>query len=734
MVSEERIAISEEKLNAEIQDLRRSLLPILWPATLAIGLAWFVYVLTKPWSLEMLGINLVPAVGLALASHLTSKVYEEHYRTACWSLLLGLMAFVILLAGVHPTSSIMAFGVLPIIAAEALLGTGEALLVTLVTWGAASAARSFGLSGRVADWMSTLDILLLYAFTLGATWLAGRSLRTAVEWMLSSWRQARNALQEVQQRRGELYRVVRALEEATYRMERMNNELLIAQREAEEARALKARFAATVSHEIRSPLNLILGFSRMMALFPERYEEPLPKSYHEDVDTIYRNSQHLLALVDDILDLSQIEAQRLPLVKDRIELEEEVVRKTVAIVQPLAVRKGLILRQELAGGLPFIIADPVRLRQALLNLLTNAVRFTERGSITVRTAQQNGKLLVSVQDTGPGIEARELPTLFKEFRQVHLTQTREQGGSGLGLSISKHLVELHGGEIWAESKVGVGTTVSFTVPLPGVEPVSTELVKTDDAHRAFAAKTCLIVHDNPNVARLLGRHIEGYRVMGITEAQEVLAITEQLQPRAIITSHELAESVASQLAATPYAVPIISCGLPSPAGQGPLRGLLSYLTKPILPEMVMTIMQKVARDGETTVLLVDDDPDAVRLLETMLTVLPHPYRILKAHDGLQALELMQAVVPDVVFLDLLMPGLDGEQTMAKMRADERLCEVPVVVVSGQDWFAGEATLEMPLVVRHSQPLEIDQGARCLQGLLDVFSPSYLPGLEPVAPS
>jgi len=504
MASEERIAISEENLNAEIQDLRRSLLPILWPAILAIGLAWFVYVLTRPWSLEMLGINLAPALGLALASYLATKVYEKHYKIACWALLIGLTSFVILLTGVHPTSSIMAFGVLAIIASEALLGTGEAFLVMLLTWGAASAARPFGLSGQVMDWMGTLDILLLYALTLGATWLARRSLRTAVEWMLSSWHQARNALLEVQQRRGELYRVVRALEEATYRMERMNNELLIAQREAEEARALKARFAATVSHEIRSPLNLILGFSRMMALFPERYDEPLPKSYHEDVDTIYRNSQHLLALIDDILDLSQIEAQRLPLVKDRIELEEEVVKKTVAIVQPLAARKGLVLRQELAGGLPFVVADPVRLRQALLNLLTNAVRFTERGSITVRTAQQDGKLLVSVQDTGPGIEAKELPKLFREFRQVHLTQTREQGGSGLGLSISKHLVELHGGEIWAESKVGVGTTVSFTVPLPGAEPSATEFVKTDDARRAFtAARTCLIVHDNPNVARVL---------------------------------------------------------------------------------------------------------------------------------------------------------------------------------------------------------------------------------------
>ncbi len=164
--------------------------------------------------------------------------------------------------------------------------------------------------------------------------------------------------------------MVRALEEATYRIERMNNELIVARREAEEARALKARFVATVSHELRGPMNLILGFSRLMALSPKSYEQPLPRCYRADIHTIYRNCQHVLALVDDILDLSQIEAQRLPLVRDRVDLEDDVVRKAVGIVESLMERKGLTLRLELAGNLPWVLADQVRLRQALLNLLS----------------------------------------------------------------------------------------------------------------------------------------------------------------------------------------------------------------------------------------------------------------------------------------------------------------------------------------------------------------------------
>jgi len=220
-----------------------------------------------------------------------------------------------------------------------------------------------------------------------------------------------------------------------------------------------------VSHELRGPLNLILGFSRLMALSPERYGEPLPGAYRADVATIYRNSRHLSDLIDDILDLSQIEAERLPLAKERVDLEEEVVKEAAEFVHPLAERKGLTLTLRLAGTLPAVMVDRVRLRQVVLNLLTNAVRFSEKGEITLRTERQRERVLVSVQDSGPGIDADQLPRLFQEFSQAQPAERREVRGSGLGLAISKQLVELHGGEIWVQSTRGVGSTFSFTVPL-----------------------------------------------------------------------------------------------------------------------------------------------------------------------------------------------------------------------------------------------------------------------------
>jgi signal transduction histidine kinase/CheY-like chemotaxis protein len=720
---------SEINLRAELDELRHSLLSEFLPALLALAWLFFGYIFVRT---GLPGHDALPAIILATGAGSAYLLRGKSYRLACWAALAGMILGLSLLVAQQPGSLAIAFGVLAIIVANALLGAWAALLTATLLWVTHLVARN--LVGGAEAGHSMPQAILLYYLTWGASWLASRPQRTAVQWALAGWEYARNALREARERSAELYRVVRALEEATYRIERMNNALIVAQREAEEARALKARLAATVSHELRGPLNLILGFSKLMALSPESYGEPLPRAYRADVYTIYQNSQHLVALVDDILDLSQIEAQKLPLVKDRVDLEEDVVKKTVHIVEPLAKRKGLYLRLELAGNLPWVLADPVRLRQALLNLLNNALRFTERGGITVRTAQQGNFLLVSVRDTGPGIPAEEMPKLFREFHKVDVATGQEKAGSGLGLSISKHLIELHGGTIWAESQEGLGTTFYFTVPLPGSQPSLAGIVKTHEAQHPKGEDSCLIVHDDAGVVRLLARHIEGYHVVGLPDEDQVVTLTEELHPRAIITTPERAERIRERLAQSPFDVSLITCSLPRMAERSQLQGVVSYLVKPITPEALAATMRQVERDGETTVLLVDDDPDAVRLLERMLNAVPHPYHILKAYDGLQALEIMQETVPDVVFMDLVMPGLDGWQAIARMRAEERTRGVPVVIISARDWMGDNADLGTSLTVVRQQPLDMTRGARCLRALLDALSPRYLPEAESSAPS
>lgn len=730
MVAHERLAVEADfDFQQEFDDLRRSILPGF--VALLLGMAWgaFLYAVIRG---KRPGFDDLVLISSFLISYSAYALRERHYTSACWILLLGATFIVMLSPGGRPLSIQAPLAMLLLIAANALLGARHAILVAALMWTCSTLAPAWQ-GGMMRLSGDHLLALVFYALTIVTTWLAARPLKTAIEWAFTGWRRAREALDEVQQRRGELYRALRALEEATYRIERINNELLIAQREAETAKALKARFAATVSHELRGPLNLILGFSKLMALSPESYAEPLPQGYRGDVDAIYRNAQHVVALVDDILDLSQIEAQRLPLVKDRIDLGSDVIERVIRIVQPLAERKGLYLRRQVAEGLPWILADPVRLRQALLNLLTNAVRFTERGGITVRATLEDDHLLVSVADTGSGIAAEELPKLFQEF-QGHQAAQEGDKSTGLGLAISKHLIELHGGRIGVQSTQGKGTTFYFTIPLWQEGP-SPSVIVTEDArpHSTLSRDSCLVVHDDPMIVRLLGRYLEDYWVVGLPHDAELVHLLRSLHPRAILTTPEWCDRIRARLGQTPYDVPIISCAMPRMQEEIQLDGVLGYLVKPIMPEALMAIMRQVERDGDTNILVVDDDPDAVRLLERMLLAMPRPYHILKAYDGSQALEYMEKVVPDVVLIDLVMAGLGGRETIQHMRASPSLAQVPIIIVSARDWIEEGTSFRPPLVIYSKEGLDISRGTRCLQALLSVLSPHYPSEQEPVAP-
>jgi len=716
---------SMRELRAEIHELRRGLLPVFAFPLLATPLLWLAYASVRDWSAR--GIHLVDLAvfQLVCAVYLVMRLRENHHCLACWALLLTLTAAQCLVVAAYPEPLTMAFGACIVVVSQALAGPGPALAAAVAVWGACAGASAW-VTGSASLSFSTIAVLWLYLLIWATTWLSGRPLTTSISWALEACQQARELLAETRARRAELYRALRALEEATYRIERMNGELLVARHQAEEARAHKARFVATVSHELRGPLNLILGYSRLMVMSPERYRQPLPRDYRADVATIYRNSQHLADLVDDILDLSQIEAERLPLVKEQVDLEAEVIRAAVDIVRPLAERKGLALREELAGGLPLLLVDPIRLRQVMLNILTNAIRFTERGHVVVRSRRQDDHVIVSVEDTGPGIAPERMSRLFQEFSQMHLVEGDEPKGSGLGLSISKYLVELHGGRIWAESRLGQGTTLYCALPLPGAAPGALPMVHTGDAMgRTHGSGPFVVVHGDPGVARLLTRYLESYRVVGVAEADEVAPLVEQLHPRAVLTDAGTAPAIYDRLMRQGFDVPVISCVMPGLSERPDAERAMGYLIKPIAPESVAALVRRVERNGETKVLLVDDDPDAVRLLEIMLTSLPRPYRILKAYDGREALEVMQRHVPDLVFLDLLMPGLDGEGTLARMRADERLRDVPVVIISARDVSEGVMTLGTPISVRCHRPVDISRAARCLQAILHELAPDYL---------
>lgn len=729
MSTESAVELSEPDLRTEIERLRRDLLPTFLVGILAVAWLWFgrVVMAFDSWDL---GPNVLPSAILCAGVGLAFWLRASHHDMATWVAVLGLVLAQALLVLQHPESLAGAFGVLAVLASQALLGAWQgALVLALCVFGNAWARAQAPTMGPSSAGDPVQEGALL-VLTWACAWLATRPLQSAVGWALTGWDKARRALAETRERRAEIYRILRALEEATYRVERMNNELVVARREAEIARALKSRFSATLSHELRAPLNLILGFSSMMVLSPERYGEPLPSAYLADIDTIYRNSLHLSALVDDVLDLSQIEAEKLPLLKERVDLESEVIVPVVQSVLPLAQRKGLYLRHEGQSHLPAVV-DPARLRQVLLNLVNNALRFTERGGITLHTAVQQGSLVISVRDTGTGIAADDIPRLFQEFNQLQLTDVRTQAGTGLGLSISKHLVELHGGRIWAESAKGIGSTFHVSLPLAADELPELTVPTPARPHVPGDTNTCLVVHESADFVRRLGRYLRDYSVLGLASASDLLSTVEHLHPRAILTDSGRCAAVQEALQSGGQNVPVLACQLPAAGGSWAERGVLAYLVKPLSEDVLRAVLAGAGALSEPSVLLVDDEPDAVRLLERMLVGVARPSRIVRAYTAAQALEALQRMEPDLAFIDLMLPDGSGEQIIEQMRANPRLAKVQVVIVSGQDAAGQQQALGTPLCVYSRRALDMDEASQCLHALLDAFRPSYLP--EPVAP-
>ena len=709
----------------EIEHLRQRLLPLFMGLAVALAWMWLGNILMSRIPLNP---SIWPSLILIATGALDLCLYlrKSHYHLTCWTLLLAITLTVGIMSYLYPQTLAVTLGILAIIMAHALLGSLASLAALVLNVAIVLIALDRAGGAALLSEMGT-QVALFYGVAWITTVLAGWPLTTSVEWALAGWSQARIALAQVQERRGELYRTVRALEEASRRIEQMNHELAAAQHEAELARHQKARFVATVSHELRGPLNMILGFSRMMALSPEQYGMPLPPAYCADVDAIYRNTQHLAALVDDILDLSQIEAKRLPLVKDRVELSADVIDRVVSIVQPLAERKGLDLLRDVPEDLPWVLADSVRLRQVLINLLTNAIRETAQGSVTVSAESQEQELVVRVMDTGPGIPPEGISKLFMPFQQLERKQdTGVQAGSGLGLNISKQFIELHGGQIWVESKVGRGTSFSFSLPLPGVNrAVSAALRSQPSPSRTTLHEVCLLMHQDPHIIRLLGRSLEGYRLVGCADWAYVGTLLDQLHPRALLVGPSDLAQAQRHIRASGYDVPIVSCTLPH-ADYGTLYPqVVGHLSKPLSPDVLLALMKQVEREGETTVLLVDDDPDAVRLMERVLTSLPRRYKTLRAYDGRRALEIMTTTQPDVLFLDLYMPLMGGEELLARMHADERLRTIPTIIVSAHDAIEGQLTVETPITLQTERALPLLRGVNCLRALLDAAQPHYL---------
>lgn len=457
--------------------------------------------------------------------------------------------------------------------------------------------------------------------------------------------------------------------------------------EMREADRVKSQFLANMSHELRTPLNSIIGFSRVII---KGIDGPVNEIQEQDLNAIYNSGQHLLRLINDILDLSKIEAGKMELSFSDVNIPD-MINSVLSTASGLLKDKPVKLLKNLPADLPLVQADNTRVRQVLLNLLSNAAKFTDEGTITVDTAIQDApkggkELIIRVTDTGPGIAEADQGKLFQPFSQVDDSPTRKTGGTGLGLSICRSLIEMHGGRIGLEhSIVGEGSTFFFTIPLPA-PPAPTDESNLDQG------LVILAVDDDRQVISLYERYLQpqGYRVVPLTDPSKVISVAKELKPFAITLDVMMPSrdgwQILHELKNDPdtSAIPVVMCTILEEQEKGISLGAADYLCKPILQDELVSAMDRLNQDGRIhDILVVDDDADDLRLVEKILNE-QNRYQVTLAQGGSQGWDLISAKPPHAIILDLFMPDMNGFDLLEKLRAHSDLQDIPVIVLSGAD--------------------------------------------------
>ncbi|HJR81162.1 MAG TPA: GAF domain-containing protein [Anaerolineales bacterium] len=458
-------------------------------------------------------------------------------------------------------------------------------------------------------------------------------------------------------------------------------------RELREVDQMKSQFLANMSHELRTPLNSIIGFSRVIL---KGIDGPVTEMQQQDLTAIYNSGQHLLGLINDVLDLARIEAGKMELNFEEVHLSD-MVTSVMSTAKGLVKEKPIQLLQRIPADMPAVRGDPMRVRQVLLNLISNASKFTNEGSITVEALVQKGptgkmEALVNVIDTGPGISIEDQKKLFQAFSQVDGSATRKSGGSGLGLSICANLVQLQGGRIGVNSDTGEGSVFYFTLPLFH-QPV--EEIPSDK-------KVILAIDDDPQVTGLYERYLnpQGYYVVPLTDPARAKERILELKPYAITLDIMMPNkdgwAVLSELKSDPdtRSYPVVICSILEQADKGFSLGAADYLVKPILQEDLVHALDRLNKNGTIQdVMVIDDDPNDLRLIEKILK--EHgQYNPIPVQGGQMGWEAINAKAPDAIILDIFMPEMDGFTILERLRENDSLRDIPVLVVS-----SGELTNE-----------------------------------------
>jgi signal transduction histidine kinase/DNA-binding response OmpR family regulator len=646
--------------------------------------------LTERYKMLMLAVLVAGEAGI------TWRLDKQRPLAARWFLVLGIIALILGAAFWLAAPGALALLSIPPMLATILIGQPAGVITALGATAIFFLQSAF--AGPDMDPAAIVMPVMITWATLGVTVMTVRMARRVAQWSWGYYQQAKDWREETRDRKIKMEQTLDDLARANLQLTRLNILAQNLRQVAEDARATKERFVANVSHELRTPLNMVIGFSEMILQSPETYGERIPPTLLADLEVIHRNAEHLSDLIDDVLDLSQIEADEVALAKEKVEIRE-IIDAAVTAVQPLFLSKNLYLEVDAPEDLPTVFCDRTRIREVLLNLLSNAGRFTEKGGVRIRAWREEDKIVISVADTGAGIADEDMNRLFQPFHQLGESVRQRYGGTGLGLSISKHFIELHEGTIWVESQQGVGTTFFFTLPL--APPISTgatfmrwlmpDWEHLEHPHPSGTPKVAVpprfvVVEQGETLQRLLSHYENDVEIAAAASLEEALQAISDVPAQALLINDISVGDSLKQIDASatlPDGAPVIICSIFGTREASAALDAADSLVKPISRQELLGTLERLhIKTG--TILIIDDDPDALQLFGRMLNSPESEYHVLLARDGEEALSILQQHRPEVILLDLIMPNVDGFQFLEIKKQDPTLRDIPVIITSALD--------------------------------------------------